>query len=363
VSPRRPWGAAIGRHWTDVETPALLLHVETARKNVAKMATRAAALPAELRPHFKAHKCIELAHLQIDAGAVGITVATIAEAVALIDAGIDDVLIANQVVQPTQMALLGEAATRARISTLVDDAANLEALARAARQAGTVIGVMVEVDTGMGRCGSRTPAAARDLAGLAVERKGVRFEGVSTYEGHCTGIADPDERRWRTEEAIFSLGEFLTAMEENGLAIPVVSAGGTSTFFISGADPRVTELQPGAYALMDLSRRALLTDFALALSVAGTVIARHDDRVVLDCGLKAVNSKRGLPRLNSHAGEVVFVDEEHLRFEAATSAPRIGDRVEVIPGYGPLTINLYDRFHVVSAGTVVAEWPVVARRY
>jgi D-serine deaminase-like pyridoxal phosphate-dependent protein len=362
VTYRRPTGAAVGRHWTEVETPALLLHIETAHENVATMATRAAAFPVGLRPHFKAHKCIELARLQVDAGAVGFTVATVAEAVALINAGFDDVLVANQVLQSTQLGALAAAATRARVCALVDDATNLKALAAAAWQTGSEIGTMVDADIGMGRCGVRDHRQARELASLAEETDGVRFDGVSAYEGHCTGIVDRGERRRRTGEAIDTLGGFVAAIEADGIAVPTVSAGGTSTFDITGGDQRVTELQPGAYALMDLSRRRLLTDFEVALTVAATVVSRHGDRVVLDCGLKAVNSKQRLPQLANHPGEVLFVDEEHLRFDAATPAPRRGDRVEVIPGYGPLTINLYDRFHVVSAETVVAEWPVTARR-
>ncbi len=362
MSHRRPAGAAVGRHWTEVETPALLLHIDTARENVAAMATQAAALPAELRPHFKAHKCLELARLQIEAGAVGCTVATVAEAIALIDGGIDDVLIANQILQPTQIGALAAAASRARVCVLVDEATNLEALAAAARQAGGEIGTMVDADIGMGRCGVRDHRQARELAALAAATDGVRFDGVSAYEGHCTGIVERDERRCRTEEAIDALGGFVTAIEADGVAVPTVSAGGTSTFDITGGDPRVTELQPGAYALMDLSRRRLLTDFEIALTVAATVVSRHGERAVLDCGLKAVNSKQRLPQLADLPGEVAFVDEEHLGFDATTPAPRRGERVEVIPGYGPLTINLYDNFHVVSGGTVVAEWPVVARR-
>ena len=352
----------MGRHWTEVETPALLLHIETARENVATMAARAAALPAGLRPHFKAHKCIELAHLQVEAGAVGFTVATVAEAVALVNAGLNDVLVANQVLQSTQLGALATAATRARVCALIDDATNLEAIADAARQAGSEIGAMVDADIGMGRCGVRDHRQARELASLVEATDGVRFEGVSAYEGHCTGIVDRGERRRQTGEAIDTLGGFVAAIEADGIPVPTVSAGGTSTFDVTGGDPRVTELQPGAYALMDLSRRRLITDFEVALTVAATVVSRHGDRVVLDCGLKAVNSKQRLPQLANHPGEVVFVDEEHLRFDATTPAPQGGDRVEVIPGYGPLTINLYDHFHVVSAETVVAEWPVVARR-
>ncbi|HSS41486.1 MAG TPA: alanine racemase [Solirubrobacterales bacterium] len=362
MSSRRPCGAAVGRHWTEIETPALLLHIDIARENITRMAAWVPTLPVDLRPHFKAHKCIELARLQLEAGAVGVTVATVTEATALVDAGIDDVLVANQVVQSSQMTALADAATRARVCALVDDAANLEALAEAARQVGSEIGAMVEADIGMGRCGARDQQEASALADLAVASAGIRFDGVSAYEGHCTGIVDRSERRRCTEEAIGTLGDLLAAIEADGLAIPAVSAGGTSTFDVTGSDPRVTELQPGAYALMDLSRRRLIADFEIALTVAATVISRHGSRVVLDCGLKAVNSKQRLPQIHGLPGEVDFVDEEHLRFDATTSVPCRGDRVEVIPGYGPLTINLYDRFHVISAETVVAEWPVAARR-
>lgn len=357
-----PASSAVGRHWTEVETPALLVDLDIARRNVEKMAIRAANMPVLVRPHFKAHKSIALARLQIESGAVGMTVATVAEALVLIDAGIDDILLANQLAQQSQLEALVQAATGARIRVLVDDVDNLRALAATGCRAGAELGVMVEVDAGMGRCGVRSNDHAREIARLACRLDGVRFDGVSAYEGHCTGIRDPGERVASTMEALDVVCSFVDAVRGEGIDVPTVSAGGTSTYYITGADPRLTEIQPGAYALMDRSRQRLLADFEIALTVVGTVISRHGDRGILDCGLKAVNSKQQLPALAGNMGEVLFVDEEHLRFDCRGADPEVGDHLQVLPGYGPLTINLYDRFHVLSAGFIVDEWPVAARR-
>jgi D-serine deaminase-like pyridoxal phosphate-dependent protein len=361
--PARPQlGSAVARHWTELETPALLVDVDAARRNIARMAKRAVKMPVAVRPHFKAHKSLEIARLQVEAGAIGITVATIQEAQSLIEAGIDNVLIANQLVQPTQIEALAKASSRARIAVLVDDPLNLGAISAAALAAGGEVGVMLDVDTGMGRCGVRRHEDAVELARLADSLPAVRFDGVSAYEGHCTAIEDPIERGERTDEAIATMGGFVAAVRDAGIEVPAVSAGGTTTYSITGGDPRVTEIQPGAYALMDVVRRRYLSEFEIALTVAATVISRQGSRGVLDCGHKAVNSRQSEPQLAAGVGEIVAVDEEHLRFDLTGPEPRVGDRTQVVPGYGPLTINLYDRFHAISGGIVVDEWPVVARR-
>jgi D-serine deaminase-like pyridoxal phosphate-dependent protein len=155
---------------------------------------------------------------------------------------------------------------------------------------------------------------------------------------------------------------FVDAVRDAGIEVSAVSAGGTTTYSITGIDPRVTEIQPGAYALMDVVRRRFISEFEIALTVVGTVISRHGTRGVLDCGHKAVNSRHCAPQLIDGVGEIDSVDEEHLRFDAPGPEPRVGDRIQVVPGYGPLTINLYDRFHAISDGIVIDEWPVVARR-
>jgi D-serine deaminase-like pyridoxal phosphate-dependent protein len=352
----------VGRHWSELDTPALLLDLDVAQRNLATMASFAERASVAVRPHFKAHKSVELARLQIEAGAVGVTVATVAEAQVLVDAGVNDVLVANQTVQPFQVEALSRMASRARLCVLIDDPANLRSLAMATSEAGSELGVLVEVDTGMGRCGVRHTGDAIKLAQLACELDSIRFEGVSAYEGHCTGIEDPVLRSARTRESLEMMIDFVEAVRSTGIDIATVSAGGTSTFAITGADPRVTEIQPGAYALMDLCRCRLVSEFELALSVVGTVVSRKGARGVLDCGLKAISSKEGMPVLAGDLGEVVTLDEEHLRFDADGAEPRIGQRLQVLPTYGPLTIYLYDRFHVIRDGHVIAEWPVSARR-
>jgi D-serine deaminase-like pyridoxal phosphate-dependent protein len=354
--------STVGRHWSELETPALLLDVDLAQRNIAHMAARAAEMPVAVRPHFKAHKCIEVARFQVGAGAIGLTVATLEEAAALLRSGLDNVLLANQLVQPPQVEALAAISLDARITVLVDEPANLEAISAAAHRAGGEVGVMVDVDTGMGRCGVRRAEDARELALLAERLPAIRFDGVSAYEGHCTPILDPGERAVCTREATNTMAGFVTAIREAGIKVAAVSAGGSTTYSTTGADPRVTEIQPGAYALMDVVRRRYLSEFEFALTVAGTVISRHDSLVVLDCGHKAVNTRLSSPQLVDGFGEIVSVDEEHLRFDASGPNPRVGDRLRVVPGFGPLTINLYEKFHVVSDGVVVDEWPVVARR-
>ena len=190
----------------------------------------------------------------------------------------------------------------------------------------------------------------------------IRFDGISAYEGHCAAIEDPGERAAHTREAIETVAGFVDAVRDEGIEVPAVSAGGTPTYSITGTDPRVTEIQPGAYVLMDVVRRNYLSEFEIALTVAGTVISRQNSRGVLDCGHKAVNTRHCDPRLVDDVGEIASVDEEHLRFDAPEPELPVGSRVRIVPGCTPLTINLYDRFHAVSDGVVVAEWPVVARR-
>jgi len=358
----RPLGSTVTRHWTELETPALLVDVDVARRNIAHMAACAEDMAVAVRPHFKAHKSLELARLQVEAGAIGITVATIQEALVLVEAGLDNVLVANQLVQPPQIEALAGVSSNARVTVLVDDSANLQAISAAARTAGGEVGVMVDVDTGMGRCGVRRREDACELARLADRLPAIRFDGLSAYEGHCTAIEDPDERAARTHEAIATMATFVDAVRDRGIEVPAVSAGGTTTYSITGTDPRVTEIQPGAYALMDIVRLKFLSEFDVALTVAGTVISRNGSRAVLDCGHKAVNSRHSTPQLVDGIGAIVAVDEEHLRFDVSGPEPQVGGRTQVIPGYGPLTINLYDRFHAISDGIVVDEWPVVARR-
>jgi len=363
VSPE-PRREAVGRARSEVVTPALILDLDLARGNIAEMARRMQVLPAGLRPHVKVHKSPTLARMQIEAGAIGVATATVWEAGVMARAGVSDVLVANQVVGRERIAALAEAARLTRMTVAVDHARNLDDLSNAAGAAGCTIGVLIEVDVGMGRSGVRSAADATRLAAQAARLPGIDPRGVMGYEGHC--MMEPD-RALRVAKARAAMERLLAVVDHlaaDGFESPVVSAGGTGTYDITGANPRVTEIQAGSYIFMDAFHGSLVPDFAVSLTVAATVLSRHGGLVVLDAGRKAVGADLTMPCLAAHEGELVFLHEEHSGFNVGEDAALcVGDTVELVTGYGPTTVNMYEVYHVISNGVVVDLWPVEARGY
>jgi D-serine deaminase-like pyridoxal phosphate-dependent protein len=352
----------VGRPLEEIVTPALVLDPGVARRNIATMAERMAALPTSLRPHIKVHKSAELARLQLDAGALGVTTATVAEAVAMAEAGVPDVLVASAVVSPVAIARLAEAAHLARIRVVVDDAGVLAATGRAAVQAGVELGVLVDVDVGLDRGGARSTEEALRLAELATATGGVSFDGLMGYEGHCASEPDAALRAAEAARAMARLAEVAEACRGAGLDVSVISAGATGTFEVTGAAPGVTEVQAGSYVLMDHFHAPLVDGFGFALTVMATVIGRHGDLLVLDAGRKSVEtSLRPLEPPDPRAA-LAFIHEEHVGFRYDGEAPgAVGDRVHIVPGYAPTTVNLFGAYHVVQDGRVADVWPVLAR--
>ena len=201
---RRQYGQAIGRPVAAVTTPALLLDLPAARRNMERMAAGMAGLPASLRPHVKGHKSPDLALLQAQAGARGFSTATVWEAAVLAEAGLDDLFVVNTVAGPAKIALLAALARERRILVAVDDLANARDLSRAAQEAGATLGVLIEIDTGMRRAGLDDPALAAELARRLAELPGLRVEGVTGYEGHCS-LEDDVARRTVKQRAAMEL--------------------------------------------------------------------------------------------------------------------------------------------------------------
>jgi D-serine deaminase-like pyridoxal phosphate-dependent protein len=361
---REVYASQIGRARDEVTTPALLLDLDVARRNIAIMAERFRELPAELRPHIKVHKSPELSLLQREAGAIGVACATVWEAQVMAEAGIDDVLVANQVVQRDKVARLAAVAAEHRVTVAVDDARNVDQLEQAAEAAGAELELLIEIDVGMERCGVRTKEEALPLAEHIAGRRRLRLRGMQGYEGHCMLEPDRDVRLREAHKANAKLIEAVDHLQEHGFPCEVVSAGGTGTYFITGANPRVTEVQAGSYALMDCFHGNLVPGgFEVALTVLGTVVSRQGNTVVLDAGRKSVGIDFVLPPMVAHPeGEIRYYAEEHALFDFPGPPPvDLGDRVEIMAGYGPTTVNLYDVFHVVEGGVVTDIWPVNPR--
>jgi D-serine deaminase-like pyridoxal phosphate-dependent protein len=346
-----------------VDSPALLLELPVARANIDLMAARIGALPASLRPHVKAHKSVELARMQLEAGAVGVTTATVAEARAMVDAGIDDVLIANQVVTPAGVEAAAELAERAGITVAVDDAVNLAALGAAAVARGAEIGVLVELDVGMGRAGTRTEEEALGLAHSAVLTPGIALRGLMGYEGHCADEPDPTRRAELTGEAMASLTSAAERVSTTVIPVEIVSAGATGTFEVTGGCPGVTEVQAGSYVLMDGFHAPLVAGFGNALTVAATAVSVHGPTVVFDAGRKSIGADLRPPAPPAPGAELAFIHEEHVgfRFPGDVAPYRVGDRARLVPGYAPTTVNLFGSYLVVENDEVIDVWPVRAR--
>jgi D-serine deaminase-like pyridoxal phosphate-dependent protein len=350
---------AIGRTRAELPTPALVLDLDVMRENLATMAAWTERHVA-VRPHFKTHKCIEIAREQLGAGAIGITCATVFEARALVEAGIDEILIANEIVSPAKVSLLADLARRSHVTVAVDDAENASSLAGAACDRGAELGVVVEVDVGLHRGGVRSHEAAIRLARHVSALSGLRLRGVMGYEGHVVTEPDRELRRQLAALAMDELAAYVDALRADGHAVEIVSAGGTNTYDMTGADDRVTELQAGTYVVMDAAYAPLAPAFRPALTVLGTVVSRHGTTAVLDCGTKSLAVDAAPP--TSPVGSVREVHEEHTLLEVGEGdPPALGGVVELTVGYCGGTINLHDVYFVSSGEEIVDVWPVCAR--
>jgi D-serine deaminase-like pyridoxal phosphate-dependent protein len=350
----------------DIVTPALIVDVPTLDRNIAAMARFFADGVCRLRPHVKAHKTPEIARRQLAAGScVGLTCATVSEAEAMVGLG-DDILIANEVIGASKWARMAALARRVRLTTAVDSIAGVEGLGRAARDAGVTIGVLVDVDVGQGRCGVAPGDAALSLARLAAATAGLELRGVMGYEGHVQPIRERTARESAARESMAALVGTAERLRAAGLSCPVVSAGGTGTFDISGRISGVTEIQAGSYALMDTDYGEVGVPFEQAFFVLGTVVSRPvPDRIVLDGGHKAATKDHGPPGVVGIPGaRVSAVNDEHTVIAVpADAAVTIGDRVRLRPSHTDPTMNLHDVIYAVDGTRVVDAWPVVARGY
>jgi D-serine deaminase-like pyridoxal phosphate-dependent protein len=328
------------------------------------MAERFRDLPAKLRPHIKVHKSVELARLHVEAGAVGIACATAWEAIVMAEGGIEDVLIANQLVQRDKVAAVAEVAREHRITVTVDDVRNVDALSHAASKAGSRFEVLAELDVGMGRCGVRTKEELLPIAERIAGHENLSFRGLQAYEGHCMLEPDRDKRvhdAGVANEQVVAAADYLA---EHGHRCADLSGGGTGTYFITGAHPRITEVQAGSYVLLDCFHDNLVPGgFEVAMTVLGTVISRQGNTVVLDCGRKAVGIDFVIPPMLGHPeASIRYYAEEHCLADFPSTPPLdLGDRAEVMAGYGPTTVNLHDVFHVVQDGVVTDIWPINPR--
>jgi len=359
---RREYADAIGQRREDLVTPALVLDIDAAQRNIDWMASELKQLGrATIRPHYKTHKSPDLARRQLQAGAGGLSMATVWEAAVLAAAGMDDLFVVNTVAHPVKLRTLAELARDHRILVAVDEAANAAAHSAAAVAAGSTLGIMVEVDTGMDRCGVDSAQECLALARHVMELPGLRFEGITGYEGHCSLTPDSELRHERQREAMTFFTGVADVLETHGIPCKIRSAGGIATWRWTAGYPGLTEIQAGTYVVMDNFHGKMVPGFEHSLTIQATVISRQSGKVIVDAGNKSVADPADVT-ITGHDHEVFRFDEEHGIFSAPRgSSLQVGDAVALVPGYSPSTVNWYDAYHVVHDDVVIDIWPIVPR--
>jgi D-serine deaminase-like pyridoxal phosphate-dependent protein len=357
---RSIYGSTIGRALEDLITPALLLDLDILRKNLTLIEKLMSSLPAKLRAHVKVHKSPHIARMQIEAGAIGVGTATVWEAVVMARAGIRDVFVINQVVGPEKTRALALLALEAEVKVAVDDPANIEELSKAAVEAGSTIGALVEIDTGMQRCGVTDPEEALSLAHQIKDAQGLRFLGLTGYEGHCSLTLEKKKRHRLAREAMDFFIEIADMLGAEGMPCEILSAAGTGTWEVTASNPRITEIQPGSFATMDGYHHQLEPRFELATTVLSTVISRRPDRIVIDAGKKTVGGAEAV--IKGHDYPIFRTDEEHGNYRIdKTCTLKVGDKVELLCIYTPFAVSYFEAYHVIEGGRVVDIWPVIPR--
>ncbi|MBB2201521.1 D-TA family PLP-dependent enzyme [Gluconacetobacter tumulisoli] len=340
-------------------TPSVLIDIDRVRANLRRAQDYADTHGLRLRPHIKTHKVPALARLQVELGACGITCQKLSEAEVMADAGLSDIFISYNIVGADKLSRLTALARRITLSVAADSAYTVSGYIDAARAADVTLTVLVECDTGAGRCGVATADAALDLARRLEGASHARFGGLMTYP-----------KAGGTEQTAAWIAGALDLFARAGMAVPVVSSGGTPDMWRAHLVPGVTEYRPGTYIYMDRSQVAAgaATLDECALTVQATVVSRPSEtRAVLDAGTKTLTSDLlGLDGfghvLSCPSARVDALSEEHGVIQAdAEVLPALGERVRIVPNHACVVSNMFDRVYFVSGDTVLDAVPVAAR--
>jgi 3-hydroxy-D-aspartate aldolase len=372
----RPWQAQVLSEpvpVSELPTPALLIDEALLDANVKRMAAFLAGKGKGARPHAKTHKCPLIAARQLDAGAVGICVAKVSEALVLANAGIDRILVTSPILSPDKLAMVAALAGPDRqIDLVVDCERGLHALADAA-DPDRPVGVLVDVDVAMGRTGCRDQEVIVRLAEQAARTPGLEFRGLQHYAGQVMHVTGHDARRSKSLRLWEQIEVIVAALAGRGFTPAVVTGGGTGTYDIDCEVGCITDLQVGSYALMDqeyldIGGRdgGVFDDFDVSLRVAATAISQPLDNVItFDAGYKAFASDSVKPRPLTvpGAGEYRFAGDEHgvLLLGSAAQEPLLGTVQQFVVPHCDPTVNLYDAYWLCRDGLAFERWPVAAR--
>jgi D-serine deaminase-like pyridoxal phosphate-dependent protein len=340
-----------------IETPAAVVDLDLMQANILQMQQYMDEHGIANRPHIKTHKVPEIAHLQVDAGATGITCQKLSEAEIMAGAGIQNIFLPYNILGESKINRLMALALRVTISVTVDSAFVAGGLSSAAERTGTELLVLVEFDSGLNRCGVQSPQEAAELGRLIHRLPGLRFGGLMTYPSNEN--LDPFVR------------ETKKLLQIDGIEVLCVSGGGTQSAREAHKYTESTEHRPGSYVYGDRYwlEHGVMPLEACALTVISTIVSRPTpDRAILDAGSKSLSSDtmglEGYGRILEYPQAKIYnLNEEHgyVDVSACTQRPEIGERVRVIPNHCCAVSNLFNQIVGIRQDQVEIEWPVAAR--
>ncbi|HSH37377.1 MAG TPA: alanine racemase [Chthoniobacterales bacterium] len=368
---------------TDVETPAVLIDRERLLRNIDWAQALANRHRLALRPHVKTHKCVEIARIQLERGAVGLTASKVDEALVFIEARASSVTVAYPLVDERKLRRLLSAAKQygTDLRVVVDSRIATELLAGIAIELQMTVGAFVEIDVGLRRCGlSESDPAIVELARFVCSSSHVHFAGLLSHAGHAYGAANASGAAAVAADECRILQRVRSEVEAAGIVVPEVSVGSTPTVLASDSYEGITEIRPGNYVFMDRTpvRLGLASVEQVALTVLATVVSRNADYLIVDAGSKVLTSDLGAhgtagaggygialpvnaPESGTSGLHVARLSEEHGFIERAGSDLPIGTKLRIVPNHACPVVNLADELIIVSGDDEVARWRVAAR--
>ncbi|MBR5439373.1 MAG: alanine racemase [Clostridia bacterium] len=345
----------------NIQTPALIVDENVFLQNSINMSKILSGKTLKLRPHFKSHKCAEIARFQVENGAIGLTCAKLSEAIDLVDSGVENVLVANQIVEKSKIATLAHLANCANLTVCVDDIQNVKDLENACGLMSSTLNVLIEYEIGMERCGVSSKEEVLNLARFISSCKHLKFKGVQAYAGHLSHEISGEDRLLETSKNTEKLKELIAYLNENGIEVETLSGGSTGTSIIKAEQGLYTELQAGSYLFMDATYKDLNLPFKNSLYIVATVVSVTSNITVVDAGVKSCGIDQGMPLGVGFTYEKIVASEEHFQLHNPSKKFNVGDKVLLIPAHCCSTVNLYDKIYFVKDGKITRRVQVSAR--
>ena len=348
----------------ELDTPCLILDMDALDHNMDVMAGYYAGRESKLRPHSKNHKTPALAHRQIRRGGTvgGVCSAKVSEAEVMVHGGIPSVFITSEVVAPLKIDRLCSLASQAEMLVACDDADNARNLSQSAVAGSVNLGVVIELETGLRRCGVQDIAQGLALAQTIQSLPGLTFRGIMSHQV-IPALPEREDRVTEGYRMIQNVIDLKDAIVDAGIPVEIVSTGETWSYDVAGEIPGVTEIQGGSYLVMETGY-SYMSDFEYCGKVLTTVISTPRPGVAVgDAGQKTISTLRALPEVEGRPGvSVESMDPDHVIFHLEEGARlSTGDQVTLIPSQQDATVSRWDRFIGIRNGKVEAVWDILAR--